>query len=32
MFDKILLPTDGSEFSEFEVERAVKSLSDDGKL
>ncbi len=32
MFDKILLPTDGSEFSEFEVERAVKALSDDGKI
>lgn len=32
MFDKILLPTDGSEFSEFEVERAVKALSDNGEI
>lgn len=32
MFDKILLPTDGSEFSEHEVERAIKALSDDGEI
>lgn len=32
MFDKILLPTDGSEFSENEVERAIKALSDDGEI
>lgn len=32
MFDKILLPTDGSEFSEYEVERAIKALSDDGEI
>lgn len=32
MFDKILLPTDGSEFSEHEVERAIKILSDDGEI
>ncbi len=32
MFDKILLPTDGSEFSEQEVERAIKALSDDGEI
>lgn len=32
MFDKILLPTDGSEFSEREVERAIKALSDDGEI
>ena len=32
MFDKILLPTDGSEFSEHEVERATKALSDDGEI
>lgn len=32
MFDKILLPTDGSEFSEQEVERASKALADDGEI
>ena len=32
MFDKILLPTDGSEFSENEVKRATKLLSDDGEI
>lgn len=32
MFDKILLPTDGSEFSEQEVERAIKAVSDDGEI
>lgn len=32
MFDKILLPTDGSEFSEQEVRRAIKALSDDGEI
>jgi nucleotide-binding universal stress UspA family protein len=32
MFDKILLPTDGSEFSEHEVERAIKALSEDGEI
>ena len=32
MFDKILLPTDGSEFSEHEVERAIKILSEDGEI
>ena len=32
MFDKILLPTDGSEFSEREVERAIKALADDGEI
>lgn len=32
MFDKILLPTDGSEFSENEVERAIKALSDGGEI
>jgi len=32
MFDKILLPTDGSEFSEHTVERAIKALSDDGEI
>lgn len=32
MFDKILLPTDGSEFSEHEVERAIKALADDGEI
>ena len=32
MFDKILLPTDGSEFSEQEVERAIKALADDGEI
>ncbi len=32
MFDKILLPTDGSEFSEHEVERATKALSDVGEI
>ena len=32
MFDKILLTTDGSEFSEQEVERAIKALSDNGEI
>ena len=32
MFDKILLPTDGSEFSEHEVERAIKLLADGGEI
>lgn len=32
MFNKILLPTDGSEFSEREVERATKALADDGEI
>ncbi|WP_296848544.1 universal stress protein [uncultured Methanobrevibacter sp.] len=32
MFEKILLPTDGSEFSELEVERAIKALADDGEI
>lgn len=32
MFDKILLPTDGSEFSENEVERATKALADGGEI
>ena len=32
MFDKILLPTDGSEFSEHEVERAIKALAEDGEI
>ena len=32
MFDKILLPTDGSEFSEHEVQRAIKLLADDGEI
>ena len=32
MFDKILLPTDGSEFSQHEVERAIKLLADDGEI
>lgn len=32
MFDKILLPTDGSEFSENEVKRATKLLSGDGEI
>lgn len=32
MFDKILLPTDGSEFSENEVKRATKLLSEGGEI
>ena len=32
MFDKILLPTDGSEFSEHEVQRAIKLLADGGEI
>lgn len=32
MFDKILLPTDGSEFSQHEVERAIKLLADGGEI
>ncbi len=32
MFDKILLTTDGSEFSQQEVERAIKAISDDGEI
>lgn len=32
MFEKVLLPTDGSEFSELEVERAIKALADDGEI
>ena len=32
MFDKILLTTDGSEFSELAVERAIKALSDEGEI
>ncbi|WP_407414626.1 universal stress protein [Methanobrevibacter sp.] len=32
MFDKILLPTDGSEISKNEVERAIKILDDGGEI
>ena len=32
MLDKIFLPTDGTEYSEHEVERAIKALSDDGEI
>ena len=32
MFDKILLTTDGSEFSQHEVDRAIKAISDDGEI
>lgn len=32
MFNKILLPTDGSEFAQHEIERAIKLLADDGEI
>ena len=32
MFDKILLPTDGSELSKNEVERAIRLLADGGEI
>ncbi len=32
MFDKILIPTDGSDFSEYEFERAMELLSKDGQI
>lgn len=32
MFDKILIPTDGSDFSENEVKRATQLLAEDGEI
>ena len=32
MYDKILLPTDGSGYAEEEVDRVTKLISDDGEI